>query len=302
MAGRPFMLATLLGASIGVPYYLSHSTQSAESGRTAADRPEFVLADVWNGRPIRRFRRRHWRHSCPLHRYSSVPLTYPTTATPAALTGLENLQPGQSVRYHRIRDVFRFDISKEWIYQNWDRKSTGLGDPELFGIRVVLVTGTQRADLAGSLTLHVRRHGTSATHLFPRPDGRHHAARAVFDAALQIPANGRPARRTVVSGPQWHERVQRTADATRVGAGGRRHRTAASAWCSSSVGRGRTAPSNRLCRTWTFRKSPRKLRRRQPNRADGATGEATHEPALVGKLRPATQAEHNQVFDRRWPN
>ncbi len=51
------------------------------------------------------------------------------------------------------------DITKEWIYQRWARKSTGLADPELFGIRVPLVTGTGMSDLAGSLSYYFNAQG-----------------------------------------------------------------------------------------------------------------------------------------------
>ncbi|MCA9231835.1 MAG: hypothetical protein KDA57_14390 [Planctomycetales bacterium] len=51
-----------------------------------------------------------------------------------------------------LQEALRFDISKEWVYQRWARKSTALSELGLFGIRVALVTGTQLHDVAGSLT------------------------------------------------------------------------------------------------------------------------------------------------------
>jgi hypothetical protein len=51
-----------------------------------------------------------------------------------------------------LADVLRLDVSKEWVYQRWPRKSTALSDLDQFGVRVPLVTGTQLYDLAGSLT------------------------------------------------------------------------------------------------------------------------------------------------------
>jgi hypothetical protein len=48
--------------------------------------------------------------------------------------------------------VLRFDITKDWVYQRWERKSTALADLDLFGVRVPLVTGKQVYDIAGSLT------------------------------------------------------------------------------------------------------------------------------------------------------
>lgn len=67
--------------------------------------------------------------------------------------------PLEGVRFRRLSDVLRFDVTKEWVYRNWARKSTGLADPELFGIRVPLVTGTSTSDLAGSLTYYFNSQG-----------------------------------------------------------------------------------------------------------------------------------------------
>src|SRR5690606_19717919 len=53
---------------------------------------------------------------------------------------------------YALSEVLRFDITKDWVYQRWDRKSTALADLELFGVRVPLVSGTQVDDIAGSLT------------------------------------------------------------------------------------------------------------------------------------------------------
>src|SRR3989304_5755817 len=151
MAGRPLMLATLLGASIGVPYVVSHST-SGPSGETAPPGPQTAAPNAsWPAFGASNNPSTSPPPLLPPSNAASYPTapTYPTTATPDPLTGLGNLRPQQVARYHRIQDVFRFNVSKEWIYQNWDRKSTGLGEPRLFGIRVPLVTGSQRSAPAG---------------------------------------------------------------------------------------------------------------------------------------------------------
>jgi len=67
--------------------------------------------------------------------------------------------PLEGARFRSLAEVFRFDVTKEWVYRNWARKSTGLADPELFGIRVPLVTGTGMSDLAGSLTYYFNSQG-----------------------------------------------------------------------------------------------------------------------------------------------
>jgi hypothetical protein len=58
-----------------------------------------------------------------------------------------------------IEQVLRFDLTKDWVYQHWARKSTGMSFANLFGVRVPLVTGTTIADLAGSLTYYFDANG-----------------------------------------------------------------------------------------------------------------------------------------------
>lgn len=53
-----------------------------------------------------------------------------------------------------LGEVLRFDISPEWVYSRWSRKTTALADLQFHGVRVPLVTGTGIDDLAGSLTYY----------------------------------------------------------------------------------------------------------------------------------------------------
>ncbi len=53
-----------------------------------------------------------------------------------------------------IADVFRFDITTDWIVARWPRVSAGLALLELQGYRVPLITGTREDDLAGALTYY----------------------------------------------------------------------------------------------------------------------------------------------------
>jgi hypothetical protein len=48
----------------------------------------------------------------------------------------------------------QFNVTKDWVYRSFDRKSTGPTDLGLFAVRVPLVSGTQAASLAGSLTYY----------------------------------------------------------------------------------------------------------------------------------------------------
>jgi hypothetical protein len=58
----------------------------------------------------------------------------------------------------RLADVIRFDVTPTWILGQWPRVSTGLGQLQLQGYRVPLVTGTAEDDLAGALTYYFNPH------------------------------------------------------------------------------------------------------------------------------------------------
>jgi hypothetical protein len=57
-----------------------------------------------------------------------------------------------------IEQVFRFDITPQWVAGHWPKASTVVGDPKQLGMRVALVTGTQPGDVAGSLTYFFDEH------------------------------------------------------------------------------------------------------------------------------------------------
>jgi hypothetical protein len=140
MGSRPIMVATLLGASVGVPYVMSQSSQTPKAAPSSSvSRYPGTLASGVPTVPA-------------LLASQSQVAGGKGVATPAG-----NPRPVEGVRFHSLGEVFRFDVTKEWIYSYWPRKSTGLADPELFGVRVPLVTGTGLSDLAGSLTYSFNR-------------------------------------------------------------------------------------------------------------------------------------------------
>ena len=53
-----------------------------------------------------------------------------------------------------MSDALRFDITPDGILRYWPRVSTGLGQIQLHGYRVPLVTGTAEDDMAGSATYY----------------------------------------------------------------------------------------------------------------------------------------------------
>jgi len=82
-----------------------------------------------------------------------------STLQTAGATIYPSRVPIDGAQFTSISQVFRFDVSKEWVFQNWSRKSTGPTDVGLFSIRVPLVMAPQMNSLAGSLTYYFNSQG-----------------------------------------------------------------------------------------------------------------------------------------------
>ena len=68
-------------------------------------------------------------------------------------TAANNLAgPSQIVSPTDLRDVFRLDVTPQWVSQNWDRISSIEGSDGLRALRVAFVSGTNQSDLHGCLT------------------------------------------------------------------------------------------------------------------------------------------------------
>jgi hypothetical protein len=140
------MIAVLLGATIGVPYLVSRSSRGTNTGTGswpvgAAPLPS--AADL-TGAPL---------PSTVIQSPGQLPVSSPGSlvyTSPAPLEGM---------RFHSIDQVLRFDVTREWVYRNWERKSTGPTDVGLFSVRVPLVSGTHATALAGSLTYYFNQQG-----------------------------------------------------------------------------------------------------------------------------------------------
>ena len=57
-----------------------------------------------------------------------------------------------------IEEIFRFDVTPQWVTSRWPRVSTVAGEPKHLGMRVPLVSGTLPHDIAGSLTYYFDEH------------------------------------------------------------------------------------------------------------------------------------------------
>lgn len=65
-----------------------------------------------------------------------------------------NAQPLEFLPVTDFGEIFRFDVSPNWVKSRWKRISTNPGEDELHGLRVALVTGVNTWDLHGSLTYY----------------------------------------------------------------------------------------------------------------------------------------------------
>ncbi len=142
MPSRPLMIATLVGASVGVPYFASHSSigqNGASNASPAASYPTPQRGVATRLPPV----------TAPLHTVNHAP------GSPA-YTGAARLE---GTRFTSVDQVLRFDVTKEWVYQNWARKSTGPTDVGLFSVRVPLVMAPLITGLAGSLTYYFNSQG-----------------------------------------------------------------------------------------------------------------------------------------------
>lgn len=136
MASRPVIIASLLGASIGVPYFASKAGHREDAAPAITPLPSVTA-------------------SAPETPASGTPAIPTPAAMAAALTPPG--PPGSTTiipRSPSAEQALRFDVTKEWVYRSFDRKSAGPTDLGLFAVRVPLVSGTQSSSLAGSLTYY----------------------------------------------------------------------------------------------------------------------------------------------------
>ncbi len=156
MIPRSLMLAGMLGAAVGVPYAVSNAPDGWQ--------------DQWGSQWS------NWNQtaSAPADTtFALGPLAAPNAASPTGPGSnlYQSFAPLEGVYGRSLGELLNWGITKEWVYRNWDRKSTGLADPQLFGIRVPVVTGAAMTDVAGSLSYYfdaqgvlqkIRLHGRSA--------------------------------------------------------------------------------------------------------------------------------------------
>ena len=126
---RLLFFLTLLGAAVGIPYGISQNP------------------DIFSRIPL------SWG-AISQNGPSEGDGVAPADATSSAPPDSMGQVPLEGLPYYDLAEVFRMDITPDWIYSRWSRKSSVYSSDKLHGIRVPLVTGTQIDDVAGSLTYY----------------------------------------------------------------------------------------------------------------------------------------------------
>ena len=148
MVPRALRMPTLLAASVAVPYVASNAPEWARDVKL----PSFASSSAAPATP------ELLPLAGPGGAFSQAPPLRPLpTFEPPKAPGSEIIPvstPLEGYPTYSANDVFRMDVTKEWVYQRWPRKSTSLGTLDLYGVRVPLVTGPQLHDLAGALTYY----------------------------------------------------------------------------------------------------------------------------------------------------
>lgn len=174
MFGRRFLLLGVITAAIAIPYYLSQDTPNNPIGNwwdsmwTTTDAVESgpgvleTAASPLSGPTTANYGAYPPRGNPLAPNYGTVgnsPLGPSLTPMPgSAVPPVEYVDatrpPLSGPTVACLCELLRFDISHTWVMDNWSRVSTQLGDTDLQGLRVTLVSGTAMDDLAGSLTYY----------------------------------------------------------------------------------------------------------------------------------------------------
>ncbi len=140
----------MLGAAVGVPYAMNNAPEGWEEWLPNQSPPAAV--SVESAPPIPS----PYGGQSP---YGSLPQPGSRQPFPGEILYASSTNTLGATGFHPMEQVLRMDVNKQWVYQQWERKSTGLADPGLFGVRVPLVTGTGMNDIAGSLSYYFNEQG-----------------------------------------------------------------------------------------------------------------------------------------------
>ncbi len=137
---KPLTAALLLAGAAGGPYVL-YETDAGQAARSTAN--QALGATPTAG-------------TTPSANSSSS--WWGSSANPSGGAVASQAAPVLSVtQINSLAEVLRFDIPPAWVMQNFPTVNTGVGDLNLDGLRVPLITGTRPDDLVGTLTYYFDR-------------------------------------------------------------------------------------------------------------------------------------------------
>ncbi len=138
---KPITAALLLAGAAGGPYIL-YETDAGQTARNTATQALGVDAagnEVPNSGATASSAQSWWGSK-------------PASATSSAAAPQLTVTPINS-----LAEVLRFDVPPAWVMQHFPTVNTGVGDLQLDGFRVPLITGTRPDDLVGTLTYYFDR-------------------------------------------------------------------------------------------------------------------------------------------------
>ncbi len=153
---RPVILAGMLGAAAGAPYVIDQSDELQSQWQSIVAPPAVTTMQPISAQPSPFAMQGMPVSGMPMSGMPVSEMKVPEMPVPSSPGDhlYRSPAPLEGIPTYSLAEVLRMDVSKEWVYSRWARKSTGLAEPELFGIRVPLVSGTRMTDVAGSLTYY----------------------------------------------------------------------------------------------------------------------------------------------------
>ncbi len=143
---KPIGAALLLAGAAGGPYVL-YETDAGQSARNSAGQ---AMGGPMTGSPVM---------GTPTNSTTGVGSSWwPFGGSTSASQGASNIQPTLTVTpINSLLEVLRFDVPPGWVMQHFPTVNTGIGESQLDGFRVPLITGTRPDDLVGALTYYFDR-------------------------------------------------------------------------------------------------------------------------------------------------
>ena len=139
---KPMTAALLLAGAAGGPYVL-YETDAGQAARNTATQAMGATTSSPG--------------ATPGTSSSTASSWWGASSNPSAAASSQAAPVLSVTQINSLAEVLRFDIPPAWVMQNFPTVNTGVGDMNLDGLRVPLITGTRPDDLVGTLTYYFDR-------------------------------------------------------------------------------------------------------------------------------------------------